>query len=175
MAKKTRAQRKKQNLSAQRQVKQKVVEQEEIVVAGEVDEPSSVTVSASVEEPAKAVQAQAKPQPKPAKSDFDVPMRTEKEEKEFQKRVERARKATAKAEKKKAKAGKERKPRWFWSIVDFFSGVKQEMKRTTWPTRNEVLKMSVVVVCALVFFGVLIFIVDSIANPLFYWLSGLGA
>ena len=175
MAKKTRAQRKKQNLNAQRQVKQNIIEKEEISVAGEVDEASSVTVSAPVEEPVKAAKPQAKPQAKPAKSDFVVPIRDEKEEKEFQKRVERARKATAKAEKKKAKANKERKPRWFWAIVDFFAGVKQEMKRTTWPSRAEVLKMSVVVVCALVFFGVLIFIVDSLANPLFYWLSGLGA
>lgn len=73
-----------------------------------------------------------------------------------------------KAEKKPAKAKKNR--------FQFFKDVKAEMKRVTWPTRQDVLRWSVVVVCALLFFGVYVAVLDNgIITPLLFLISGLGA
>jgi preprotein translocase subunit SecE len=73
----------------------------------------------------------------------------------------------AKAKDAKSKdAGKskdsQKKPGVFKRIGTYFHNVRLEIKRTTWPTRPEVLNMSLVVVAALLFFGVLIFAVDSL-------------
>ena len=71
--------------------------------------------------------------------------------------------------------GKERRgPKFMWKIVDYIKNVRTEMKRVTWPTRPEVGRMSLVVIFALVFFGILIYIVDSAVTPVLYALSGLG-
>ena len=71
------------------------------------------------------------------------------------------------SEKKPAKAPKK---------DGFFAGVRAEMKRVTWPTRQDVLRWSGVVVGALVFFGVYVFILDNwIVTPLLVAISSLGA
>ena len=58
----------------------------------------------------------------------------------------------------------------------FLRDVKAEMKRVTWPTRQDVLRWSGVVVCALLFFGIYVAILDNgIITPLLVALSGLGA
>ena len=58
----------------------------------------------------------------------------------------------------------------------FFSEVRAEMKRVTWPTRQDVIRWSGVVVGALVFFGVYVFILDNwIVTPLLLAISSLGA
>jgi len=83
--------------------------------------------------------------------------------------------AAAKAEKKaqeEAEAAKKPKKKHF----QFFRDVKAEMKRVTWPTRQDVLQWSGVVVAALIFFGVYVFVLDSgIIVPVLTALSGLGA
>ena len=52
--------------------------------------------------------------------------------------------------------------------------VRGEMKRVTWPTRQDVLRWSVVVVCALLFFGIYVAILDNaIVTPILVGISGL--
>jgi preprotein translocase subunit SecE len=63
---------------------------------------------------------------------------------------------------KSSKGGKSapKKENILTKIVSYFKNVRLEIKRTTWPTRDEVLRMSLIVVGALIFFGVFIFIID---------------
>ncbi|MDR3307958.1 MAG: preprotein translocase subunit SecE [Coriobacteriales bacterium] len=51
-------------------------------------------------------------------------------------------------------------------ILNYFHNVRLEIKRTTWPTRSEVLNMTLIVIGALIFFGVLIFILDWVMTNL---------
>ena len=84
---------------------------------------------------------------------------------------ETAEKSAAKAVSKDKKDAKPKKKRF-----QFFRDVKAEMKRVTWPTKQDVARWSVVVVCALIFFGVYVAVLDNlIATPLLVFVSGLGA
>ena len=78
--------------------------------------------------------------------------------------------ATAsKSEKKDAAPAKKKKK-------GFFSNVRSELKRVTWPTKQDVLHWSVVVVCALLFFGITVAVLDNlIITPVLLGISGLGA
>ena len=61
-------------------------------------------------------------------------------------------------------------------IATFFQGVRGEMRRVTWPTRTDVLRWSGVVVGALLFFGVYVFVLDNwVVTPILLAISGLGA
>ncbi|MBR6770311.1 MAG: preprotein translocase subunit SecE [Lachnospiraceae bacterium] len=42
----------------------------------------------------------------------------------------------------------------------FFKGVKAEFKKIAWPTRNEIVKQSIAVVCVSVVTGVIIAVID---------------
>ncbi len=78
-------------------------------------------------------------------------------------------KVEAKSEKKAGASAKKKKK-------GFLREVRSEMKRVTWPTRQDVLRWSVVVVCALLFFGVTVAILDNlIITPALVLVSGLGA
>ena len=78
--------------------------------------------------------------------------------------------APAKTEKKKEEK-KEKKDRF-----KFFKEVKAEMHRVTWPTKQEVIRWSLVVVAAILFFGVYVaFLDNAIVTPLLVLISGLGA
>lgn len=89
----------------------------------------------------------------------------------FLKKEEAKVESPAKAEKKPAKAKKKR--------FQFLKDVKAEMKRVTWPTRQDVVRWSVVVVCALLFFGIYVALLDNaIVTPILVGISslaGLGA
>ena len=106
-----------------------------------------------------------------ARAAADAPEKTPAELKKEQKAAAKAAAAAAKAEEKEKEAKKPKKKRF-----QFFRDVKAEMKRVTWPTRQDVMQWSGVVVAALVFFGVYVFILDSgiIVNVLTA-LSNLGA
>ena len=87
------------------------------------------------------------------------------------KKAEKPAESQPKASEKKSakKQEKAKKP-------GFFSEVRAEMKRVTWPTRQDVIRWSGVVVGALVFFGVYVFILDNwIVTPLLLAISSLGA
>ena len=79
-----------------------------------------------------------------------------------------------KAPEKKVEKAPEKKPKK--RRFGFLKDVRSEMKRVTWPTKQDVLRWSVVVVVALVFFGVYVAVLDNIIiTPLLVAISGLGA
>lgn len=84
-----------------------------------------------------------------------------------------AAKATSSHQPKKADA-KPKKKRFA-----FLSAVRSEMRRVTWPTKQDVLQWTGVVVLALLFFGVFVTILDDwVVTPILLAissLSGLGA
>lgn len=66
---------------------------------------------------------------------------------------------------------KEKKP---GRIKTFFKGVRSEMHRVTWPTRQDVIRWSGVVVVALLFFGVFVAVLDNlIVTPVLLGVSSL--
>lgn len=77
-----------------------------------------------------------------------------------------------KKEKNKAKEGKiiplkarkpaGRKVNFFKSIVNYFSDVKSELKKVSWPNRQEIVTSTIVVVVVVVVFTLFIGIVDEI-------------
>lgn len=75
------------------------------------------------------------------------------------------------AKKKPAKKGD--KPGVVARIKTYFKNVRTEVKRVVWPTKQEMIKYTGAVLGMLVFFGVLIAIVDAVIVPLLYAFSGL--
>ena len=66
-----------------------------------------------------------------------------------------------------AAAKKEDKPKKKSTRFQFFKDVRAELKRVTWPSREDVTRWTGVVVGALIFFGVYVALLDSaIANGL---------
>lgn len=58
----------------------------------------------------------------------------------------------------------------------FLKDVRSELRRVTWPTKQDVLRWSVVVVVALLFFGVYVALLDNVViTPVLIAISGLGA
>ena len=88
------------------------------------------------------------------------------EEVEAQKKAE-----AAKQEKKAVEKAKLKKQRF-----KFLKEVRSELKRVTWPTRNEVLRWTGVVVGALLFFGIFVAVLDNlIVTPIVVGISSIGA
>lgn len=78
---------------------------------------------------------------------------------------------TKKASEKKASEKKKKKKRFA-----FLSDVRSELRRVTWPSKQEVLQWSGVVVVALLFFGVFVVVLDDwVVTPILLAISGLGA
>jgi len=67
-----------------------------------------------------------------------------------------------------------KKPSVLVRLKKYFRDVWTELKRTTWPSRAEVLKSSGIVLVTLIFFIVLTFVVDNLSSPIIMWLAGLG-
>ncbi|MBE0418202.1 MAG: preprotein translocase subunit SecE [Coriobacteriia bacterium] len=55
------------------------------------------------------------------------------------------------------------KPNIIMRFVGYLGDVRRELKRVVWPTRNEVVNSSLVVMVTLAFFVLFTFIVDSIS------------
>ena len=82
----------------------------------------------------------------------------------------------------KAEAAKDNKPAapkkvgFFGRIKNYLLDVRTELRRVTWPSRQDVIRWSGVVIVALVFFSVYVFVLDNaIVTPILYAISGLGA
>ena len=58
-------------------------------------------------------------------------------------------------------------------IRQFLMDVRSEMRRVTWPTREDVIRWSGVVVGALIFFGVFVFVLDNIFPQLLIAIDSL--
>ncbi|MGI6221622.1 MAG: preprotein translocase subunit SecE [Coriobacteriales bacterium] len=165
MAKKTRAQRKKQTQRALNNPNQAPMQ--DAPVGDYSDEAESVEAVDPAAEAAAIEQAEKEAAAEEARK------LSEREAKQREKLIEREKRAAKRAEAKRGR--KERRgPKFFWKLADYLKNVRTEMRRVTWPSRPEVGRMSLVVVFALVFFGVLIYIVDSAVTPVLYALSGLG-
>ena len=80
---------------------------------------------------------------------------------------EESKEEAKKAEKASAKPKKQR--------FKFLKDVRLELKRVTWPTRQEVIRWTGVVLGALVFFGVFVAVLDAVIQPIVVAISGLGA
>ncbi len=61
-------------------------------------------------------------------------------------------------------------------INQFFGDVKLEMRKVSWPGRKEVYGTTVVVLCAVFFFGIFLGLVDTVlqfgVQELYGWLAG---
>lgn len=69
--------------------------------------------------------------------------------------------------------GKPKKVGIFTRIKNYLGEVRAEMRRVTWPTRQELINASLIVVAALIFFGVYIAIIDNIVVIPLDWIAGL--
>ena len=58
---------------------------------------------------------------------------------------------------------------WWHRTGEFFSEVRNEMKRVTWPSQREVYATTVVVILTAVFFGVYLFGVDLLFGRAAEW------
>ncbi|MBN1224558.1 MAG: preprotein translocase subunit SecE [Candidatus Aminicenantes bacterium] len=54
------------------------------------------------------------------------------------------------------------KIRWYRRILPFLRESRAEMKKVTWPSRNEVYSTTLVVIVATLFFGFYLFFMDLI-------------
>ncbi|MGA2362822.1 MAG: preprotein translocase subunit SecE [Candidatus Aminicenantales bacterium] len=60
------------------------------------------------------------------------------------------------------------KIRWYKRFGNFLKDVRSELKKVTWPSRNEVYSTTIVVIAATIFFGFYLFFMDVI----FTWVLG---
>ncbi len=58
------------------------------------------------------------------------------------------------------------KVKWYRRFISFLREVRAELKKVTWPSRNEVYSTTIVVVLATIFFGFYLFFMDVV----FSWL-----
>jgi preprotein translocase subunit SecE len=60
---------------------------------------------------------------------------------------------------------------WGKRLSTFYQDVKMELRKTSWPTRNEVWSTTLVVMIAIVFFGFYLWGVDRLVTLGFEWLE----
>ena len=58
-------------------------------------------------------------------------------------------------------------PRKFAELKTFFSEVKSELKKVTWPSREEVYSTTIVVILTTVFFGFYLYGLDLVMSQVF--------
>jgi preprotein translocase subunit SecE len=51
---------------------------------------------------------------------------------------------------------------WYQRFWNFLKDVRAELKKVTWPTQNEVINTTIVVIAATIFFGFYLFFMDVI-------------
>ncbi len=59
-----------------------------------------------------------------------------------------------------------KKIKWYKRFIVFLRDVRAEIKKVTWPSKNEVYSTTIVVIIATIFFGVYLYMLDL----LFSWL-----
>ena len=55
-----------------------------------------------------------------------------------------------------------RKTKWYRRFTSFLREVRAELKKVTWPSRNEVYNTTIVVIFATIFFGFYLFFMDVV-------------
>lgn len=178
MAKQTRAERKKQNLKAAKlHSSNRDTDKDESFASGDSDTSDSSDVESdevsasdtastdSTDEVSVTSKEEAK---KLAKAEKAAEKEAAAVAKKKQKRTEKERKAAEKASRPP------RGPKFIHTFVNYLRNVKVEMKRVVWPPKRDVGRMFVIVLLALVFFGVILYAVDFAVTPLLVWFSELG-
>jgi preprotein translocase subunit SecE len=56
------------------------------------------------------------------------------------------------------------KERWYKRFISFLKEVKVEIKKVTWPSRNEVYSTTIIVILATFFFGFYLYFMDIILS-----------
>jgi preprotein translocase subunit SecE len=54
------------------------------------------------------------------------------------------------------------KEKWYRRFVPFLKEVRAELKKVTWPSKNEVYSTTIVVIFATIFFGFYLFFMDVV-------------
>jgi preprotein translocase subunit SecE len=55
-----------------------------------------------------------------------------------------------------------RSPNWLTNIRQFWHDVKAEMKKVSWPVRNEVVNTTIIVIIAIFFFAFYLYLADNL-------------
>ena len=66
-----------------------------------------------------------------------------------------------------------KKQRWYRRIIAFLREVRAELKKVTWPSKNEVYSTTIVVIIATVFFGFYLYFMDLIFSWVLNQVRGL--
>jgi preprotein translocase subunit SecE len=66
-----------------------------------------------------------------------------------------------------------KKARWYKRLLSFLRDVRAELKKVTWPSRNEVYSTTIVVIIATVFFGLYLYFMDLIFSWVLNQVRGL--
>ena len=133
---------------------------------------ASARRAARKEEKARAAQAEAEAAQQPVEAPASE-TETPSKKRLFKKADDEAAGENTKQDKQAEKSEKEKKPKK--RRFGFLKDVKAEMKRVTWPSKQEVLRWSGVVIVALIFFGVFAYLVDSLSLLILTGISSLGA
>ncbi len=75
--------------------------------------------------------------------------------------------------KQNVKKSQDKQPGSFKRFGSYLKDVRHELHRVVWPTRSDVLNYTMVVLATLIFFGIFIYIIDSLIIPLFVAFAGL--
>ncbi len=59
-------------------------------------------------------------------------------------------------------------------LVKYLKDTRAELRKVTWPTREEAINLTIVVLVVTLIMTILLFLVDSGFNVLFQWLLTLG-
>ncbi len=59
------------------------------------------------------------------------------------------------------------------SLVKFFKEVRMELKRVVWPNRRQTMVYTAVVLAAVAFVTVVLYVVDTSVSYIFRWLLGV--
>ncbi|MGB2765397.1 MAG: preprotein translocase subunit SecE [Candidatus Aminicenantes bacterium] len=65
------------------------------------------------------------------------------------------------------------KARWYKRFFAFLREVKAELKKVTWPSKNEVYSTTIVVILAVFFFGFYLFFMDIIFSWVIKQIKGI--
>ncbi len=66
-----------------------------------------------------------------------------------------------------------KKVKWYRRIFSFLREVRAELKKVTWPSKNEVYSTTIVVILTTVFFGVYLYCMDLIFSWILNQVRGL--
>lgn len=96
---------------------------------------------------------------------------SENENKELEQNIEEAPKTPAKAEKadkaKKMKTSeKKKKPGIGQRFSRFLREMKSELKKVSWPTKNQTFKNTLIVIACVIIVGIFVWVFDAIASGL---------